>query len=140
MAQDNALNALHKQSSALTSAEEHLGDMIRTLSEMQEQANVDIQEGFENRNRFQFTAHELIELAELITTLPPEVAAIRLRNLASVAQDGANLETRQIERNELTGKACGAAIGLLQAIGGAISGFRQFGHTIARAFSKLLAD
>lgn len=123
MATDQAVKDLHKHAAALTSAEEHVSGLIRQIRDMQDRENDDIRDAFENRRRFQEIAAKFDELG--------------LYEYARVAREGAALEEQQIERNQKLHKAQSEAIGLLQAIGGVISSFRQFSHSVARAFSRL---
>lgn len=124
MAKPIAANGLHIQAHALTSAENHIGELIATVRLMQEMESIDVFEAQENCSRF-------MALEAALADERPE--------LAGVARDGADLEKRQIARNQQLMADQAALIGILTAIAGGINRVRQFAHRMARAVSDFLA-
>ena len=114
---------LRAQSAFLSNAENHIGDTIQTLREMQNMEQQDVEEAAEQRHRFLLLAKEMDDRG--------------LAHLATVARDGAELEAAQMDRNVELVKRQGMVIGLLQAVAGGVAKFAKFFHTFSRALSGL---
>ena len=125
MGKEHASNALHKHAGWLNSAENHVGDLIAQIRQMQELEQMDIDDAREQRARLQ-----MMEIALVEEGLP---------NLAAHARAGADLEAEQILRNEILLHDQALAIALLQAVASGINRLRQFAVRIARATSEFFA-